>query len=906
MSASKAYEFAFTVDNEKPDDTFTVVSFKGHEYVSKPYRFEIVLAADDPNLKAEDFVHQTCHLKITGHDKDAPRIISGVVFLFRHIRRLNGKYVYQVVLMPRLQLLTLNTRTRVFLKQSCLTMIENILKDADIEYKIRIAGNQSYPQREYSCQFEETDFAFVSRWLEKQGIVYFFEEREDGKADILVLADANDAQAPCRKDNKAMRYTPASGMHAGRREDVVQTFVSEHGSTPKYIHLRDYSYEGQPADPRASAEVQNKTAMGVVWQYGNTFLSEHYGVGGETILAQQLESTEAAYQGESFCPDLRAGTTMKLEKHYRDEYNDEFYLYHVTHEGVNKKFVSHPPESGAHEHHPGHDPRQPDRGSHEHHPNHDPHHPDQGQMYSNVFNAAPAKVHYRPRMLTPVPRFTGMLTAFIHAEGDMDLFAQMDDKGRYKVRMPFDLWEPKKQSAEPDAKGKASHWIRLTEPFAGNALGEKAYGMHFPLYQGTEVLLSFVEGDIDRPVIVGALYNQSHDNPVNNADPYRNVIRTKNGCKLEMYDKPGHESIAMACPNNESLVVCNPQGVTVGAKENAYSFKVSDSFDVKVGSDVSFSAGSSTSAFGGTKASLTVGFHTSMTVGMSVSADLGGKVDIGGKKNLVHSDFSGSAEDTLSLKGGMNVALKKYYKAIKYALGIGGLGSIPTGLGSWAAVAGATHQNKDIHDTAAIIGGSVSTSLGLLVETFGRTIGIGTYKAVSSKKKDAMYTGILNLGKDGAGLLVNSPVGSSGKCSISVTNLLGKTSEFSISPQGKHMSLTNCEDAVMMFSEGKSIELYTFNRSSVSGMVNLVELKQASLSLKHKANSALSLEDNLITLETKPSKIGMDPKGLLLKADDSNFIDIGSTGIQMKFTKPTKISSSSSLKLNSEGMVMLG
>ncbi len=896
MSASEAYDFTFTVD-VKPKVRFTVISFRGYEYVSNPYRFEIVLAANDPNLKAADFVHQACHLKIVGHDKDAPRIISGIVFLFRHIRRLNDMYVYQVVLMPRLQFLALNTRTRVFLKQSCLTMIESILKDEDIEYEIRIAGNQAYPEREYSCQFEETDFAFVSRWLEKQGLAYFFEERSDGKAEILVLADAKDAQLPCRKDNKAMRYTPPSGMEPEERDDVVQTFVSEHGSIPKYVHLRDYNYENQLPNLRASTEVENQVARGVVWQYGRTFLSEHYGVGEEKILAQQLESMETTYQGETFCPDLRAGTTLKLENHYRDEYNDEFYICRVTHEGVNKKYT--------HRHWQPHDPGKKDDNGQT---------VESRQMYSNVFHAIPADVHYRPRKLTPVPRFTGMLTAFIYAEGgkegnadgedEQTSYAFMDEAGRYKVQMPFDLWEPKKQSAEPGEKGKASHWIRLAEPFAGNALGENAFGMHFPLHKGTEVLISFVEGDIDRPVIVGALYNKNHTNPVNSTDPYRNVIRTKNGCKLEMYDMPGHESIAMACPGNESIVVCNPKGVTVGAKGDAVEFKWNDSFGLKVGSDVSFSAGSSTSAFGGTKASLTVGFSTSLTLGMSVSAELGGKVDIGGKKNFIHSDFSGSAEDTLSLKGGMSVVLKKYYNTIKYALGIGGLGAIPTGLGSWAAVAGATHQNKDIHDTAAIIGGSVTASLGLLGETIGRTIGLGTYRALSLKKKDALYTSSLDLGKDGAKLLVNSPVGSKAECTLCVSNMLAKKSEVTIGSKGENLSLNNWGTATLEMKKGKQIDLQV--DAPITGTTSSsLSLQTGKLSLKHDGGGELSMDSNQIALKREMgAKILMKDSNLKL-ANGSNSIEITNMGVSMKFVQDGKIQGGM-LKFNADEMLMLG
>ncbi len=115
MSKSQAYAFSFTV-NGKSEDSFSVVSFRGDEFISRPYRFEILLSADAPDLEPADFIYKDCVLKINGPETE--RQFNGIVYLFRHIRRAGKKYIYQIVLMPRLQLLTLYTRSRIFLKKA--------------------------------------------------------------------------------------------------------------------------------------------------------------------------------------------------------------------------------------------------------------------------------------------------------------------------------------------------------------------------------------------------------------------------------------------------------------------------------------------------------------------------------------------------------------------------------------------------------------------------------------------------------------------------------------------------------------------------------------------------------------------------------------------------------------------
>ncbi len=880
MPTPTPYAFSFVVDGTA-DDTFAVVSFKGHEYVSRPYRFELVLASDKADLAAKDFVYKDCRLKIDANG--TKRTFHGMVFLFRHVKKTGQKYIYQVVLAPRLQMLTLFTRSRVFLHQDSLSIIKNILKDVDIPVKISIPSDQNFPVREYTCQFNETDFDFISRWLEARGVSYYFETKKDDDTEVLVLADAQYAQKTCRKE--ALQFSPPSGMEVPR-EDVLQSFISEHCCLPKHVFLKDYDNQGQPAISSGYEAQPSKVAQGVVWKYGASDLPEKYKLGQQSIIAQELESSEVIYQGKSFCPDLRAGATLKVKGHYRDDYNGVFYLYHVQHEGSDSQRAL-----NGHQH--GHETGE-------------------GQMYANTFNAVTASCHYRPRRSTPVPQFSGLLTAFVEEGGSQESegkYAKMDDQGRYQVRLPFDLWVPdsKKQATKPEEKGKASHWIRLAEPYAGNAAGESSFGMHFPLLKGTEVLISFVEGDIDRPVIVNALYNKVHTNPVTSSNAPMNIIRTKSGNSIEIDDTEGKESVSIASAGKKSMVTYSPDGITTVTSTKAITTSKSNSFSASYGSTASFTAGSSLSGFGGTKTSVTLGFSASTTIGISFSADFGAKVAIGGQKSMIDSDFSATAEEDISLKSGMSISLKSYYNQIKAWMTVASVASVGTGFGSWALGAAGSHKTG-INEAAAMVGGTISEAFGIFGQAVGSVMALGCYNMLKSEKAEALYTTTFTLGKKGAELTVHKPkdvVGTSPTCQFEVKDSMisGKSSFIKIFADGDKIQLNNREKSLLTMDGGTSLVL-SVDQGGSAGTVTLDKSK--GIVINSPDSGKASLASSKVTLENKGgSKLELEAASAVMQGNASNYLKASSSGIDIKFQGSAGVSGSGTMKVNPQGMLML-
>jgi type VI secretion system secreted protein VgrG len=158
----------------------------------------------------------------------------------------------------------------------------------------------------------------------------------------------------------------------------------------------------------------------------------------------------------------------------------------------------------------------------------------------NRFTAIPAGVQFRPEQNAVKPKFYGTLNATVDAAGSGE-YAEIDDQGRYKVIVPFDR--------SGIRGGRASRWVRMAQPYAGSG-----YGMHFPLHSGTEVLLTFVDGDPDRPIISGSVPNPETASPVSTSNQTQSMIRTGGGNQFRLEDIAGSQQIHFSSPTEESII----------------------------------------------------------------------------------------------------------------------------------------------------------------------------------------------------------------------------------------------------------------------------------------------------------------------------------------------------------------
>jgi type VI secretion system VgrG family protein len=494
------------------EGTFGVISFKGYEAISKPYDFEIMLVSSKKDIDFEDMLQSQAVFTIhRGANDDV--LYNGILSEFDQLHEVNDVIFYRARLVPKLWWLTLTHHNQVFLNQSAPEFIDDALRDGGLETAdIDIGTLNGYEEINYICQYDESHFNFVSRWMERQGIYYYFHQEADGE--VMVLTDTKFSHYAL-KQGSDLFYNPASGLEGTHMGESINALTCRQKQLPSEIILKDYNYEKPSLDitSRASVDLRGR---GISYIYGEFFSTPEEGERLAGIRAEELLCQKQEFFGESTVPYIMPGFTFNMHNHYRDDFNQEYLILEVTHEGNQSHLMS---GGIAAEYAKG-----------------------QNQaIYRNSFKAIPNEVQYRPERLTEKPKISGTIHAMIDSEVDGE-YAQIDEQGRYRVKLPFDI-------NDDHLDGKGSAPIRMMQSYAG-----KNRGMQFPLVKGTEVLLTFIEGNPDRPVIAGAVSNPETQGPVNAHNLSESVIQTGGNNKIRMEDKSGSERMVLESPASNSWV----------------------------------------------------------------------------------------------------------------------------------------------------------------------------------------------------------------------------------------------------------------------------------------------------------------------------------------------------------------
>lgn len=494
------------------EDSFGVINFKGYEAISKTYDFEIMLVSSKKDIELEDVLQSQAVFTIhRGEDDDV--LYNGILAEFEQLHEVNDVIFYRARLVPKLWWLTLTHHNQVFLNQSVPDFVEDALRDGGLETEGFDIGTLSdYEELDYVCQYDESHFNFVSRTLERQGIYYYFTQEEDGE--VLVLTDTKFSH-DALKEGAELFYNPASGLEGKHLGEAIGAFTCRQKQLPTEIILKDYNYERPSLDITSRADV-DEAGRGISYIYGEYFATAEDGERLANIRAEELLCQKQEFFGESTVPYIMPGFTFNMNNHYREDFNQEYLILEVTHEGNQSHLMS----SGI----------TTDAGK------------SQNQaIYHNSFKAISNEVQYRPERITEKPKISGTIHAKIDSEVDSE-YAQIDEQGRYRVRLPFDI-----NDEHMDGKGSAP--IRMMQSYAG-----KNRGMQFPLVKGTEVLLTFIEGNPDRPIIAGAVSNPETQGPVNAENMSESVIQTGGGNRIRMEDKAGSERLVFESPMANSWI----------------------------------------------------------------------------------------------------------------------------------------------------------------------------------------------------------------------------------------------------------------------------------------------------------------------------------------------------------------
>ncbi len=491
-------------------DGVAFLGFRGVEHISQPYEFELFFTVP-AGTDVRKAVGERATVRADRRDEGEPLVIHGVIASVRLMHQTAERAMYQALLVPKLWLLRHFWRSYVFTNQPIKDFLSTTLQNGGLlasEFRFSI-NEGDYPIEEFVAQYRETHLAFFHRWLEREGLYYYFKHPDDGTAEELVIVDDRGLHDDF-PGGGAVRYYPRfgddatgpTGMH--QLEQDVQWL-------PKSVTIADYNYGNPSASVKGESSV-SATGTGAIREYGYRVFMQSDAERLALVRAQSIGCREVTLRVSGNALGPRAGYKLSLEDQ-PDDIGADWLVIEARHAG---SIAGITPEvakmTGLSDRHP----------------------------YRVKLLAIPESTQFRAPQATPWPRIYGFENAIIGGPADSE-YAQIDADGRYLVRFEFDT------SGLPDAH--VSTRVRMMQPHGGT--GE---GFHFPLRKGTEVMISFLGGDPDRPFIAGVVPNAHRPSVVAERNYTQNIIRTGSGNQLVFEDERGKEFIFLYTPNNRTGV----------------------------------------------------------------------------------------------------------------------------------------------------------------------------------------------------------------------------------------------------------------------------------------------------------------------------------------------------------------
>ncbi len=544
------------IDTTLGKDILLIERFRMIEAVSRPFRIQVEAIAELTNaaqVTAAALMSKKAVIKMQVPDQ-ATRYFHGIITrISQGGRGFEERFArFQLEIVPILSRLRERTDCRIFQNKSAPTIVKKVLSDHGVEF--REALSKTYTDRDYCVQYRETDFDFVSRLLEEEGIYYFFEH--SASKHVLVLADSPDANNPCPNQSEA-NYQDAGGF--GDKLDAVTDLTVTEQLRSGLMTLREHHHQL----PFKNLEVSEATSISVgenhpleVYDfpggYARLFNEPEKRLGdvsteGQKIVRIRMEQEEASYKEASGSSSVRSfcsGFKFKLKEHFRQDYNIDWLLTSIEHSAQ----------------------QSPSYASSEAVPH----------AYTNNFACIPHSVPFRPERKTRKPIVQGPHTAVVTGPAGEEIWP--DKFGRVKVQF---FWDREGKMDE-----KSSCWVRVAQPWAG-----KNWGMVATPRVGHEVVVEFLEGDPDQPIIVGSVYNSDNMPPYALPDSKTQTgIKSRSSMKggaanfneIRFEDKKGSEEVVVHAERNLSTTVEADESRSVGASRSS-TIQKDDTLVVKTG-----------------------------------------------------------------------------------------------------------------------------------------------------------------------------------------------------------------------------------------------------------------------------------------------------------------------------------
>jgi len=514
------------VESSLGEDVLILISMSGTEELGRPFQYELQLVSEQPDkVDFNAIVGENMTVRMTLADGET-RYFNGFVSQFSQVRWDGSVTHYRATLVPWLWFMTRTADYHIFQEMTVPDIIKQVFRDRGFsEFEESLTG--TYRTWEYCVQYRETDFNFVSRLMEQEGIYYFF-KHENGKH-TLVLADSPSAHEPITGVSPVPYYPPAKQR---RDEECLTDWVVRQKIQPTAFELNAFDFKA-PAKAlvvKTMIEREHAAADGEIYDYPGPYTESGDGEIYSRIRIEELQAQFEISYGESDARGIITGGTLTAGKLPVEDQNKDYLITAVSYKITSDQNLA----------------AENQRGSSDTDSNADS---DADQLFFCRFQAIAAANPYRALRSTPKPTIQGPQTAFVVGPDGDEIHT--DEHGRVKVQFHWDRYGK--------ADENSSCWIRVAQTSAGKKWG----GMTLPRI-GQEVMVEFLEGDPDRPIVTGRVYNGSakppYDLPANKTISTVKSNSSKGGAgfnEIRFEDKKDEEQVFVHAQKNLDIRILN-------------------------------------------------------------------------------------------------------------------------------------------------------------------------------------------------------------------------------------------------------------------------------------------------------------------------------------------------------------
>jgi type VI secretion system secreted protein VgrG len=513
-----AQESLLAISTPLGDDELLLRQAQVHEELGRPFTIDLELVSDNEEISLDDLLGQNVTIRLETADES--RYFNGIVTEFFQKENIDRNACYCAVLKPWFWLLTLSENCRIFQEKSYPDIIKEVFDDLGFsDYEDQLTG--TYTPQNYVVQFNESDLNFVSRILEQEGIYYYF-SHIDGKHTLVMVDDSS--VLPDAGD------VPYNDVDDGGYNDDLEG-IKEWGNYRKLrtggMSLSDFDFI-TPAKNLNAVTTDPKTSSLSALQkfnYPGKYAEKAKGTDYTKILMEKenVNYDEKACEGNF--RTLFAGSQFTLIDHHRDDQNDNYLITKFSCILKSDEYISTT-------------------------------HGEDEELFTSEFTAIPANVIYRPQITALKPEMTGPQTAMVVGKAGEEIWT--DKYGRVKVLFHWD------RIGEGDEK--SSCWIRVSQTWAGKSWGS----IQIPRI-GQEVLIDFLHGDPDQPIIIGSVYNGSAMPPFTlPANATMSGVKTRSSKggggfnEFSIEDKKGEEKVFIHGEKDQTIHIKNDCDETIG------------------------------------------------------------------------------------------------------------------------------------------------------------------------------------------------------------------------------------------------------------------------------------------------------------------------------------------------------